>query len=109
MKQTINLYDFRDAFASCNRGEQFTYAALEVLFDYFESFEDDTGEEIELDVIAICCEYSEETWNEIADNYSIDTSDCKTDDDGKQAVEEYLLDNTSLCGMTDNTLVYAQF
>ena len=58
MKTNVNLNDFRDAFKSHNR-ENFSYAGLEALFDYLEEYEESTGEELELDVIALCCEYSE--------------------------------------------------
>ena len=57
MKSTVSLADFRDAFQI--RKDQFTYAGLEALFNYLEQYEEDTGEEVELDVIALCCEYTE--------------------------------------------------
>ncbi len=41
------------------RENNFSWEALSVLFDYLISFEDDTGEELELDVIALCCDYTE--------------------------------------------------
>jgi len=41
------------------RGEQFSYEAKNALFDWLEQWEDETGEPVELDVIALCCEYSE--------------------------------------------------
>ena len=59
MKQTINESEFRDAFYKMGRGEQFSYAGLTVLYDYLEQYEHDTDTEIELDVIALCCEYAE--------------------------------------------------
>lgn len=59
MKKTINIYDFRDAFHKAGRGNQFTYDGLTALFEYIEEYEESTGEEIELDVIALCCEYVE--------------------------------------------------
>ena len=59
MKQTIDVHGFRRAFERTDRKDQFSYKALQVLFDWFEQYEDDTGEEIELDVIAICCDFQE--------------------------------------------------
>ena len=58
MKQTINLYDFRTAFAQM-RPENFSYDGLKVLFEYLEELELSSGEEMELDVIGICCDFSE--------------------------------------------------
>lgn len=37
----------------------FPPAALEALFEFFEELEDETGELVELDVIAICCDFTE--------------------------------------------------
>ena len=59
MKQSINEYQFIDAFHKMGREEQFSYAGLSALYDYLEQLGDDIGEEIELDVIALCCEYAE--------------------------------------------------
>lgn len=59
MKQSIGFCQFTDAFRNMGRGEQFTYSGLQALFNYLEEIEEETGEEIELDVIALCCEYSE--------------------------------------------------
>ena len=58
MKQTINEFDFVQAFKEL-RPNNFSRAGLFALYDYLEQLEDDIGEEIELDVIALCCEYAE--------------------------------------------------
>ena len=78
MINTINKYEFTDAFHKMGRGDQFSYEGLIALFDYLEMLEDDIGEPIELDVISLCCEYSEydnlkEFQNDYGDGYeSID-------------------------------------
>ena len=59
MKQSVNLYDFDRAFETMRRGNSFSCAGKRALFEYLESYEEDTGEEIELDVVALCCNYSE--------------------------------------------------
>jgi hypothetical protein len=59
MKMTIELSDFRTQFELYNRTENFSYDGLRALFEYLEDYEDCTGEEIELDVIALCCDYTE--------------------------------------------------
>ena len=59
MKKTISNHDFRQAFTDYGRGSQFSADALDALFDYFQDWEDSTGEELELDVIAICCDWGE--------------------------------------------------
>ena len=59
MKKTIDLSDFRQAFRDYDRIENFSYEGLESLFEYLEEMEEETGEELGLDVIALCCYYSE--------------------------------------------------
>ena len=72
MKQSITRFDFVDWFrGSDNYKNHFSYDGLNSLFDYFEELEEDMGQEIDFDPIAICCEYSEyENFNEIKENYS---------------------------------------
>lgn len=59
MKQSINMYKFERAFVDMDRGSQFSYDGLKALFEYLEEYEEGTGTEIDLDVIAFCCEYTE--------------------------------------------------
>jgi hypothetical protein len=74
MINTINKYEFTDAFHKMGRGDQFSYEGLIALFYYLEMLEEDIGEPIELDVISLCCEYSEydnlkEFQNDYGDEY----------------------------------------
>lgn len=59
MKTTVNLNDFRDSFQRMNRKDNFTYKGLEALYDYLTEMEDSYDTELELDVIALCCEFTE--------------------------------------------------
>lgn len=59
MKETVTLSRFIEAFEKCGRGNQFSRPALQSLFEWVEGLETDTGEETELDPIAICCEWAE--------------------------------------------------
>jgi|TARA_R100000482_G_C5035795_1_gene106092 hypothetical protein len=72
MKQYVTESTFIDAFKqSDTRKNQFSYEGLKALFEYFEEYEDSTGEELEFDMIAICCEYTEyDNLKELNNNYS---------------------------------------
>ena len=85
MIATITKSQFRDAFHDTGRGEQFSYEGLGALFDYLEQFEDDTGEQMEFDVIALCCEFAE---------YS-DFEELQSDYADVETMEE-LRDNTTV-------------
>jgi len=58
MYQTVNFYDFERAFITADR-DNFSYRGKKALFDYLEEIEAETEDGIELDVIAICCDFSE--------------------------------------------------
>ena len=72
MKQSVTRFDFVDWFrGSDTYKNNFSYNGLNSLFDYFEELEEDMGQEIDFDPIAICCEFSEyENLNEIKKSYS---------------------------------------
>ena len=74
MYDTVNFNQFNDWFArSGSYKDNFSYEARKALFDYLEELEDDTGEKIKFDPIALCCEYSEyENFKELKDNYDND-------------------------------------
>ena len=71
MINKINKYSFRQAFIDMGRQNQFSYDGINNLLEYFEEYEDSTGEQIELDVIAICCDFTEyEDLKEFHNEYS---------------------------------------
>jgi len=71
MINKINKYSFRQAFIDMGRQNQFSYDGINNLLKYFEEYEDSTGEQIELDVIAICCDFTEyEDLKEFHNEYS---------------------------------------
>ena len=106
MKTTIDFYEFRECFRRADR-DNYTREGLEMLFEYLEDYEKQTGTELEFDVIAICCDYSEDTWQDIAANYSIDLTDCEDEDEKIEAVREYLEDQGVLVGeSSEDSFVY---
>lgn len=103
MKETITQWRFVLSFDERNRGGAFSREGRALLFDWFEELEADTGEEIELDVIAICCDFAESTLDEINQDYD------QAFEDMDEAVD-WLNDQTSVVGVTSyDTVVYQQF
>lgn len=69
--KTIDLYDFRRAFSDYDRADQFSYEGLGALFEWLDELAADTDTPYELDVIGLCCEFTEYSdFSEIYDNYS---------------------------------------
>ena len=60
MIETVTRTRFINWFRqSEERKNQYSLEAQESLYEYFENFELDTGEQIEFDPIAICCDWVE--------------------------------------------------
>jgi len=99
MKQTVYLSDFRQAFKDMNRQEQFSYDGLEALFNWLESYDHmGDGSEYELDVIALCCDYTESTAEEIIKNHGV--NGCAM---------EYLENNTWFEELPNGSFLYQNF
>jgi len=68
MKDTVTEYQFIDTMAQKQHG--FSYEGAKALFEYFEQYEQDTGEEMEFDPIAIRCDFDEyESLEDIKKSY----------------------------------------
>ena len=106
MKQTINEYQFIDGFRSL-RPDQFSVPALRALFAHLEELGNDIGEEIEFDVIAICCDYSELTLEDINREYIEYTGD-EPFDNLKDAAA-YMQEHTTVIPVNDETIIIQNF
>lgn len=88
---------FADAFRRMGREDQFSREALEALFEYIENYEEDTGIRVELDVLGLCCEFTEyATAVEAASDYGFTTEleaeDYEDAEDFEEAKEEEALE-----------------
>jgi hypothetical protein len=108
MKTTVYFSEFRDLFQQI-RPDNFSYQGQKILFDYFEEYEESTGEEVDLDVIAICCDFSEDSFENIADQYGIELDVEMDEDYQKQQVIEHLEGEGAYVGDSINGIVYRQF
>lgn len=88
--QEIGPHDFVDAFAKADRASQFSREALMELHNFLE----DLGQPIELDVIALCCDWVEYTPDDIIDQYGylVEREEGMTDEDYFDAVCEEMSD-----------------
>ena len=78
MHININESEFMQAFRDFGRADNFSRPALRELFAYYEEIEENSGEAIKLDVIAICCDWAELDAEEMAREYG----------DGQETPEE---------------------
>lgn len=114
MKQSITFSQFVDAFRSHDRYDSFGYQGLRVIFEYLEQYEEDTGEELELDVIAICCDYNMMSFDDVAREYNIDLAHLDAEDydyeeQCEDAVLDYLNDHTVVLGQCADVVIFQCF
>jgi hypothetical protein len=114
---TVTFSAFRDAFRAYNRADTFTEQGTKDLFAYLEDYSEDCGTPVELDVIALCCAYEEQTLDELIRSYApdVDLADYEDDSAGYyEAVITWLAYRTFICSDTSNangdtSIVYACF
>jgi len=118
MYQDINFSMFCDAFNRSDRKDQFSYDGLRALFDYLTQYEEEAGEDIELDVIALCCEWTEyESATEAASEYMAfegmtfdeDGAELETADEVEEKAIKFLEDNTTLIRMPIGGVIIQDF
>lgn len=117
--QTIDSSDLYHLASRMDRADNFGYKGWRAIGDYLEESSEDTGEDIEVDIIAICCEYSmaesadsvfydydhlhgvdlpeEETWEEMSEDEKLET------------IEDFLRENTSLVICEDDLIIWQSF
>lgn len=114
MKMQVSFSMFCDAFRNMGRENQFTYDGKRALYDYLLEFEEDMGEEIELDVIALCCEYAEYSNGELIEEYGEyadkdDLNDPEDDDEYVSAIIEALRDETVIIECDNGNTIIQNF
>ena len=107
MKTTLTQHEAADMlmkFEAFGTGED-AYSLCYTMAQYLEQYEEDTGEELELDPIAIRCEYRVITLDDAVSDYQIPPH---FDDDGE--VLEWLQDRTEVIPTDiDNTYIIQEF
>ena len=106
MKMTIDANIMLDMFKNWNR-DYYTYEACEALIEFY----DEMDENIEFDVIGICCEWSEYgdtpclTWKDFIDDYGYLLSVEDWENENNQEYDEELYINSLIDILNDKTIV----
>lgn len=95
MRTTLSFEDFRDAFRAHNRLDTFSYDGARILYNYLEQLDPD----YELDVIALCCDFSDDDVETIIQDYGIEID--PESEDREADVLDWLQDRTIVVGTYD--------
>jgi len=115
----VNFSQFCDQFHKFDRADSFSYEAKKIIFDYLE----ESGDDVELDVVALCCEFEEKSTADIIKDYDLEhLLDYDIDDgltleeyidenqeEASEVAQDYLIENTLLLGSVSGGFVYACF
>ena len=101
MKKTMNFNDFEKEFRNYGGEDNFSWEGLRALFDYLKQYETDCNTEIELDAIAICCDYTEDSIQNIADNYGIEGD--------REEILETLMYNTQVIEVDEDNIIIQDY
>jgi hypothetical protein len=113
MKKTLTTYDIADELLA-DSNAAWTRAGAFALAEYLEELEQDSGEEIELDVVAIRCDFAEHSslqewaheyfpnaWEELG----FDDSEEADPDEFDEKIREYIQDHGQLIEFDGGVIV----
>lgn len=117
MTKTVTFTDFCDSFTG-SYTDQFSYEGKRALFDYLEEYEDASNQQIELDTVALACEYTEyDSANECAKEYfafegmtfADDGSELETANEVEAKALGYLEERTRVISCENGHVIVAEF
>ena len=118
LKITANADHVVQLAVDYGRLDNFGYKGWRLLAEAMENLSDDIGEDIEVDIIGWCCEYSHASSADAAfeelqhySEWNIEQPEWdEMDDDEKlEAVKEFLQYNTTLVVCEDGCIIWASF
>ena len=103
-----NGYQLEQLFRECGRENHFSYEGFNALYDYLDEYSDEMDKPFEVDVIALCCDFTEYSgWEELYNNYSysynneIETFEELEKNNGLDDFKEWVQDRTTVIEVTN--------
>jgi hypothetical protein len=104
MKTTLTTSEAADILFN-DKNANWSYAGARALAEYLEEYEESTGEELELDVCAIRCDFSEysslldwahDYFSNALEELGFDETEENDDDEVDEKIREYIQDHGQL-------------
>ena len=117
MKKTLTHYEAANEIYEVY-DHQFSYAAAHALAEYYEDLEDEIGEEIEIDPVAIACDWAEYANDEelveayeylLQDADNSDDQDDWTLEEKLEAILDYLNSDTTVIKLNSGEYIVQAF
>ena len=105
MKQTLTTNQAADLLMA-DKDAGWSYAGARALVEHLESIEDDTGEEIEFDAVALRCDFSEyPNAREAAEECGWEPDEDADSEEAEKAALEWLNDRTEVITFDGGVIV----
>ena len=99
----VDFSDFLEEFKKHGREEQFSHQGKRALFEYLNELSESIGEPIELDIISICCNFTEyEDLDQFNNDYSYSIGE---DIEDIEDIEDY----TTVIFIDENRFIIQDF
>lgn len=103
-----NGYQLEQLFREYGRENYFSYEGFNALYDYLDEYSNEVEEDFKVDVIALCCDFTEYlNWNKLYNKYSYSyNNESKTFEELEECNEldnfkEWVQDRTTVIEVTD--------
>lgn len=99
-----NGYQLEQLFRDYDREDHFSHYGCNALYNYLYELSEDIGEDFKIDVIALCCDFTEyNSWEELYNNYSYSyNNESETwEDTNQEAFKEWVQDSTTVIEVTN--------
>ena len=117
--QTVDSSDLYHLACKMRRDKNFGYNGWRAIGEYLEELSNDTGEDIEIDIISICCEYSmaesaEDAYIQYVHLHGVDLPEEEdweelTEEEKLETIEAFLQDRASVVICEDDLIIWQAF
>lgn len=117
--EKISSSDLYNLACKISRGNNFSPKGWRAIGDYLESLSEDMGEDIEIDIIAICCDYSmaesaEDAFMQFSYKHGSDLPTMEVwedmgEDEKLETIGEFLRNKTSVATCEDDLIIWQAF
>ena len=110
MKNTLNTYEITNALFN-DKNADWSYNGAQALAEYLEQYEEDCGRELELDIVALRCEFTEcdnlEEWGRsyFTNNQFKSLFENLDEEDLEEAIDQYIEDRGILIEFEGGVIV----
>ena len=105
MKTTLSTSEAADLLLA-DKNAGWSYAGARALVEHLEAVEDDTGEAIEFDAVALRCEFSEyESAREAAEENGFEPDEDADSEDAEEAALEWMNGRTTVIEFSEGVII----